>query len=281
MLPVTSGREYESGEYIDEWGCRFVNVQSGIIGVVRQPRLADWSALEGFHPPPETLTVDVEAVNAFCRGEKRFVLAGCCPRPFERLQFLRSTEAAMLDLVTQPPELEALLKLIHDHYCREVEIWSRTDVNGISFMDDWGAQTGPLTSPALFRRYFLPMYRDYANIARSRGKYVFMHSDGHIAAFLQDLLDAGVQALNSQLFCMDIPAIGETCRGRLTFWGEIDRQNLLPRGSTEDIREAVRKVHRHLWADGGCIAQCEFGPGAKPENVWTVFDEWDRVTSKK
>ena len=67
-------------------------------------------------------------------------------------------------------------------------------------------------------------------------------------------------------------------KGKITFWGEIDRQNLLPYASVEEIREAVRTVRRDLYENGGCIAQCEFGPGGKFENVLEVFAEWDRLT---
>gem|GEM_PF-2457249 len=41
----------------------------------------------------------------------------------------------------------------------------------------------------------------------------------------------GVDVLNSQLFCMDIEKLGEQFCGKVTFWGEIDRQRLLPFGT--------------------------------------------------
>jgi hypothetical protein len=37
----------------------------------------------------------------------------------------------------------------------------------------------------------------------------------------------------------------------------------------------VRSVKENLWAAGGCIAQCEFGAGAKPENVYRMFETWN------
>ena len=65
--------------------------------------------------------------------------------------------------------------------------------------------------------------------------------------------------------------------GKITFWGEIDRQNLLPYATTEQIADAVRLVYDTLWADGGCIAQCEFGAGANPANVYQVFQTWSEL----
>ena len=92
----------------------------------------------------------------------------------------------------------------------------------------------------------------------------------------RDLIEVGVHALKSQVTCMGGEELGRRFRGRLTFWGEVDRQEVLHRGSAADVERAVRDMREHLWADGGVIAQCEFGPGAQPENVIGVFRAWNR-----
>jgi hypothetical protein len=275
-LPVTGSR-YEKGLYVDEWGCRFHNIHGGVIGIVREPLIADWSDLERFRTPDEVLTVDTDAVRAFCRGSGRFTLAGTLVRPFERLCFVRTMEQAMIDLAEEPPELLELLRRMHEHYLREVEVWARTDVDAIMIMDDWGAQRGMLVSPRVFRRHFRPMYEDYVAIARRYGKFVFMHSDGDILDIMEDLVAIGIDALNSQLACMGIETLGRRFAGRITFWGEIDRQILLARGTLPDVEAEVRAVREHLHAGGGVIAQCEFGPGAIPENVMHVFETWASI----
>jgi hypothetical protein len=94
---------------------------------------------------------------------------------------------------------------------------------------------------------------------------------------LPDLIELGLDAINAQIFCMGPEKLGERCKGKITFWGEIDRQSLLPFGTAEAVISAVKSVHEALWEDGGLIAQCEFGPGAKPENVHLVFETWNRI----
>jgi hypothetical protein len=277
--PKTTGDRYSTGEYIDEWGCKFANIQEGIIGSVVEPLIKTWGNLEDFQPPRETLSVDAEAVNAFCHETDKFVLS-CFPgiRPFERLQFIRTMEQALIDLITDPPGLAILLESIHGHYCKEVETWAKTEVDGIMLMDDWGTQQGLLVSPDIFHRIYKPMYREYADIAHQFGKYVFIHSDGNIVDIIADLIDIGIDALNSQLFCMDVENLGRQFRGQLTFWGEIDRQHLLPFGTREEIERAVHRIYDNLYANGGIIAQCEFGLGANPDNVMTVFETWDAIS---
>ena len=274
------GDRYSPGTYIDEWGCIFNNLQSGIIGIVQKPLISEWKDLDNFKPPESVLKLDREAVNAFCKETDRFVLAGTFQRPFERFQFIRTMGRAFMDLIEQPPELFELLGRIHEFYRKEVEVWASTDVDAIALMDDWGAQNALLTSPDIFRKIFKSMYQEYVEIARQYGKYVFMHSDGYIIDIIQDLIDIGIDALNSQVFCMGIKALGEKFRGKITFWGEIDRQQLLPYGSRQGIENAVSEVWHELYAEGGVIAQCEFGLGAKPENVYTVFETWNSLMKK-
>ncbi|MBS0661864.1 MAG: methyltransferase [Verrucomicrobia bacterium] len=275
----TRGQPHVVGEFTDEWGCTFINIQRGVIGEVKVPQVADWAADRArVHIPREWLTLDRDAVNRDCAVTERFAFSACCPRPFEQLQFIRGSENLYVDLADPPPELTAFLREMHAFYCELLEAWARTDVDALRFMDDWGSQRALLIAPRLWRELFKPMYRDYAQIAHARGKKLFMHSDGHIAAIYPDLVEIGIDAVNSQLFCMGVETLAPFA-GKITFWGEIDRQHLLPDGTPEDIARAVEGVHRHLWRHGGCIAQCEFGAAARPENVREVYAAWDRLTA--
>lgn len=275
--PPKQGAPYVVGTYVDEWGCVFENVQAGVHGEVKTPAIATWDQIEAHRFPEELLTVDVEAVNAFCRNTDKFVIAGTCPRPFERMQFFRKSDNFYTDLGEARPEMLAFLKRLHGFYMQELEIWVKTEVDALTFMDDWGAQRALLISPAMWRRYFKPLYKDYIDIAHRHGKAIFMHSDGFITPIIGDLVELGLDALNCQLFTMDIEELGRQYAGKITFWGEMDRQHLLPSGTPSDIDRAVRRVKAALWRDGGCIAQCEFGPGGRPENVYQVYKSWEEV----
>lgn len=274
QAPETHGSQYAIGTYMDEWGCAFENLHGGVIGEVKQPLIAAWGDLERLRPPLEMLTVDVDQVNAFCRASEHFVTAGCCPRPFERIQFLRGSENVYFDLAEQPPEFFTLLDRVHSFYLQELELWCKTEVDAVTFMDDWGAQRALLISPRQWRKIFKPLYRDYIEMAHRHGKFIFMHSDGCTIDIIPDLIELGLDAFNTQLFTMDIEELGRRFKGQLTFWGEIDRQYLLPFGTPQEVDEAVRRVHAALYASGGVIAQCEFGAGGRPENVRQVYQTW-------
>ncbi|UCG27714.1 MAG: hypothetical protein JSV24_12210, partial [Bacteroidales bacterium] len=277
--PRISGDKYTLGYYIDEWGCVFRNIHDGLMGVVQEPLISRLEDAGRYKPPEDVIHLDKKKIGNFCNATDQFVVAGSFQRPFERLQFLRTMEQALLDLETEAAGLSDLLEIIHRHYCREIESWSRTPVDAIGLMDDWGTQHGLMVSPELFRKYFKPMYREYVSIAKHYGKYVFMHSDGAIGEIIADLIEIGIDALNAQLFCMDLDELARLFSGKITFWGEIDRQHILPEGSPEEVENAVIRIHRLFYKKGGVIAQCEFGPGAKPENIRKVFETWNEIQS--
>jgi uroporphyrinogen decarboxylase len=279
--PVTRGDMYTAGTYTDDWGCVFLNRQNGIVGEVKTPQIRDddWSGWASVHIPENWLSFDPDEVNAFCAGTDGFVLAGCYPRPFEQLQFIRGTENLMMDLTDPPANLLRFLERMHDFYCRLLEKWACTQVDALMIMDDWGTQRDLLVSPETWKTLFRPLYRDYIDIAKKHGKKMFMHSDGCTLRILPELIDLGLDAINTQIFCMDFEKLREF-RGKLTFWGEIDRQIMLPYGKPAEIRDAVDRVMENLWQDGGVIAQLEFGLGARPENVRAAFDQWNRYGAR-
>jgi uroporphyrinogen decarboxylase len=279
------GDEYKIGYYTDEWGCTFKTLQNGIVGEVESPILTDINDWKTIKPPYELLPGDspdaIKKINRLYDQTNKFVLANICPRPWERYQFIRGTENAMMDIMFPDEGALDLINVIHDFYLAEVELWAKSNVDAICFMDDWGAQNQLLIRPQIWREIFKPLYREYCEIAKAHKKYVFMHSDGFISEIYPDLIEIGVDVLNSQLFCMDFDEIEKIAKGKITFWGEIDRQHVLRSKNPQDGRDAVRKVAQHLYdPSGGIIAQCEVGAGTNPDTAYAVFEEWEKVHSE-
>lgn len=276
------GTRNEVGVYYDEWGCPFSVAQPGLKGEVKEPIISDWSALEDLDIPYSFLDdADLSRVGSQSESSDRFILAKTHARPFERLQFLRGTENVFLDIGDESTELLHLLRIIHDFNLREIEMWAQTKVDAIFFQDDWGSQENMLISPKQWREIFKPLYKDYAEIIRNAGKFVFFHSDGRITKIIPDLIEIGVNALNSQLFCMDIESLAESFRGEITIWGEIDRQWILPFGDEREVRAAVRRV-RDAFDDGhgGLITWLEWNDDVPRSNIEAAFSEWEKHSEK-
>ncbi|MCB9850725.1 MAG: methyltransferase [Phycisphaerales bacterium] len=277
---ATHGDPYGVGEYVDEWGCVFTNVQAGIIGEVREPIIRAWSDLDKLKPPMHLLS-GFDAVERTCAATDGFTLSALPIQPFERMQFLRGSETLFLDLAMQPAELFKMRDLVHEFNLAWAEAWCKTPIDCLFLADDWGTQQSLLISPNMWRELFKPMYAEYLDIAKKAGKYVYMHSDGEISAILDDLIEIGVTAINAQVTCMDFDKLRERFAGRITFWGQMDRQRMLCFGNTDDAKRDVQQFYDNLRGPGGgnIVAQMHIEPTAKPANIEAVLAEFDRLST--
>jgi len=67
-------------------------------------------------------------------------------------------------------------------------------------------------------------------------------------------------------------------KGKIAFWGEIDRQHVLPAKDPAVGRRAVREVARHFYDPaGGVFVQFEISPGTQGPTAIAVMEEWDAV----
>jgi hypothetical protein len=281
-VPGVRGAWHSEGLYVDEWGCTFTNIHPGIIGEVKKPLIRSYASDLDRLRPPDGWIGATDGVDEACAASDRFLLGIPGVNPFERMQWIRGTENLLCDLVEQPAGFFRLRKRVHEWSLAMIDTFCATDVDAVGWADDWGSQRALLIRPELWRDLFKPLYREYVDRIHAAGKFAFMHSDGYILDIYEDLIEIGVDAINSQLFCMDIEAIGHRFRNRITFWGEIDRQHILTRATPDEVRRAVRRVAGALHdGNGRVIAQCEFGPGGQPANIRAVFDEWNEVGQRR
>ncbi len=74
---------------------------------------------------------------------------------------------------------------------------------------------------------------------------------------------------------MDVERLAKRFRGRVTFWGEMDRQRLHNPGTPDEFRKAVLAVRKALdFGSGGVIAQCQWDPGVRIQTIATFFEQW-------
>ncbi len=279
VSPYAKGTPDRIGSYVDEFGSVRYVAQDGLFGEIKEPVISDWSKLDKYQMPWNIIQdADYSQVNKFCEQTDQFVLNGSMVNPFERLQYMRGTENLLMDLALGEEKLFKLIDLIHEFNCLSFQALAKTDVDGISFMDDWGTQKALLISPVLWRSLFKPLYKEYIDIAHAQGKYVFFHSDGFIEAIYGDLVEIGIDAINSQLFCMDYVKLIELYGDKITFWGEIDRQYILPFGTMEEVYKAIDHVSALIIKKNGkrtgAFAQCEWGLDVGIDKVKAVFQRW-------
>lgn len=74
-IPKTIGKQFEIGEFVDEWGCRFTNRQRGVIGEVKEPLIQgeEWEDRNKLRIPFELLDIEKGRINSFCNSIEKSI----------------------------------------------------------------------------------------------------------------------------------------------------------------------------------------------------------------
>lgn len=134
-------------------------------------------------------------------------------------------------------------------------------------------------SPAFLRREFFPRLRKLMEAWHSHGIKVIFHSDGNLWQVLDDFRAAGVDGINP---LEPLSGMYAGCvRDSYPDWvlmGGIDASQLLPFGSADDVRAAVRRTIREAGLNGRLWlgSSTEIHPAVPVENALAMWDEIER-----
>jgi uroporphyrinogen decarboxylase len=198
---------------------------------------------------------------------------------FALARHLVGMEKLLGDMALNAPYVECLLDKCMNFMLAMGRRLVELGVDGIWAGDDFGGQNGMLISPKMWRRYFKERYRHlYAELKAVNPHVLIMqHSDGAIAPILDDWIEVGMQVFNPVQPGVpghDPEELKRRFGERLSFWGAIDQQNLLPFGSAEEIEADVKSKIEVLGRGGGyMIAPAHIIQADTPmENVESFID---------
>ena len=148
----------------------------------------------------------------------------------------------------------------------------------VATADDMGSQNGPLVSPEMYRRLLKPHDKKYFDTIKKYTKaFIHLHSCGSIYKLLNDFIEIGVDVINPVQVAaknMDSSILGPEFGDRLSFWGGIDSQHVLPFGTAEDVKAEVKRRIKDFAPGGGYIlgAVHNIQVGVPVENIIAMYD---------
>ena len=201
---------------------------------------------------------------------------------YEYCWYMRGLEQWFMDMVDQPQFCAALLDRTLAFWLDYLtgfmgEVGDLVDV--VMIGDDLAGQSGPLFSPAFYRRVVKPRQKALVQRIKSltRAK-IWYHTCGSCVEYVADLLDNGIDILNpvqTSAAGMD-PALLKQRYGReLVFWGGgCDAQHVLPCATPEQVREQVRRNMETFKPGGGYVFNSihNIQGDVPPENIVALFD---------
>lgn len=199
-------------------------------------------------PDPHAPALLAEAARVIAAdGGQHFVAPNFGFALFERAWSLRGFDTLLMDLVVRPAWVEQLLDRITEIQVALAKRFVALNVDGGYFGDDYGAQRGLLFSPKLWRQMIKPRLARMFAVFRDAGLPVMLHSDGDIWPILPDLVDIGLTCLNPvQPEVLGHARLYREFGQRLSFYGGISTQEVLPRVSPAEVRAATLACIRDL-----------------------------------
>jgi len=199
----------------------------------------------------ETAVRDIETYK-----NDYFVIGDVELTMFEMAWHMVGMEKFMVDMASHEAYIEPLLDQTMKFTIGIAKQLAALGVDGLWFGDDFGAQNGMMISPKMWRNIFKPRFAEVFQEVRSVNPNVLVmyHCDGAISPILNDLIEIGLDVFNPVQ--PNVPGhepqeLKTKFGDRLSFWGAIDQQYVLPRGTAEEIEKDVAEKISILGAGGG------------------------------
>jgi len=173
---------------------------------------------------------------------------------FERPWTLRGFQNALLDSIAEPEFYAELVGRVAEHQMGIVQRLCQTQIDAIHFGDDWGDQRGVTLGPERWRKFIKPHVAEHYEYVKKQGKYTFTHCCGCVTDIIPDMIEIGLDCLQSvQPEAMDPYELKRRFGGKIAFWGGLGSQSTLPFGTPEEIKAEVRKLCREMGKGGGFL----------------------------
>jgi len=267
--------EGRPGFWRGEFGVVFNRTVDKDIGIVErhplQRRTLDLVAFPDPHDPRR-----YAGVPAFLEAHRdRFRYLSLGFSLFERAWILRGMNEILIDMLEAPEFVDELLDAILEFDLAMLGHFLQYDFDAVLFGDDWGQQRGLLFGARLWRRFIKPRIAQLYGAVKRAGKVVMIHSCGKVQELFPDLIEVGLDVFNPfQPEVMDPYEMKRQFGDRLSFFGGMSIQKLLPFGTPQQVRDEARRLSREVGRGGGLIlAPSHDMPGDIPaENVAALVE---------
>ncbi|MGA7720190.1 MAG: uroporphyrinogen decarboxylase family protein [Ignavibacteriaceae bacterium] len=178
-------------------------------------------------------------------GENFFVIGDVEITIFELAWHLTGLEKYLLGMMCEEPWIEKLNDKVEDWSTGLALQLVKAGVDAIWLGEDLGSQTSTLISPETWRNSFKPRHKRMIEKLKQENPeiIIIMHSDGAVSPLIDDFIEIGVDVYNPvqpNVAGSDPLELKKRYGDRISFFGGIDQQILLPSGDIEKINEEIQ-----------------------------------------
>lgn len=175
---------------------------------------------------------------------------------FETAWLMRGFEQLMLDFYTNEKLAHAICESLTQIRINQVCHFVKTGVDIIRFGDDIVSQQGQLMDQEMYSKFIKWRMKRIIKAAKDINPdiIIFMHSCGKVENVIDDFVDIGVEVLNPiQPECNNLKSIYNNYNDKLSFWGGIGVQSIMPNGTPDEVQAKVKETSNILGPNGGFL----------------------------
>lgn len=277
----------ENGDRISEWGWGTREIHGS--SVVSFSPLAAATEIADIDRHPWPCAADPGRIDGLEDKARRFAETTDCfigathavsGMMLEIGQYLRGFEQFMMDLYINESFAHHLIGRIAD-VITEIYLYYLAPiapyVGWVEFSSDHGMQDRPIVSPEIYRKFFKgPYARVFAAVKKAVPQAkIWLHSCGSVRELIPDLIEAGVDVLNSlqpKAAGMDSLELKREFGSELVFHGGLDLQGGITGSVAEAIDEAKRRIDAFAKGGGYIFAPSNhFMQDVPRENFYAVY----------
>ncbi|MCK5570728.1 MAG: hypothetical protein KAJ15_13485 [Spirochaetes bacterium] len=248
---TTEELELDENHYRDEWGTVYEKTDySWPMDAPVEFPVQDRNDLKKYKlPDPELPERMAEIEIAQKIGGDRAAIVGGVQGPLTTAILISGLTNIFTKIIDDPAFVKEIFRLSNEYFLVAVRKMVEARVDVICIPEDLGFASGPFFSLEHFRKLLLPFIEELFDAAIVNGVPTFMHCDGNINLYLDDLISTGFDGLHpiQRTANMSIKKVREKYGEKLCLIGNVDSSHTLVFG-TEDriIYETLETIR-----DGG------------------------------
>jgi uroporphyrinogen decarboxylase len=189
-------------------------------------------------------------------GKEKFIIGSCQCSIFEASWYVHGMEQTLMEMASDEDYVNELFDKMMGFPLRAGLNMIDAGADMIWLGDDVATQLDMMISVPMWHKFFRNRYADiFCEYRKKRPDIVIAyHSCGNCERIIDDMVDIGLDVLNPiQPLAMDPFKIKKRYGKRLTLFGGVDAQWLMPKGTPMEIADVVRKNKKYLGDCGGYI----------------------------
>ena len=208
-------------------------------------------------------------------GEK-FSIHGEVTSPFDYFLDLLGHQEGLTALIDDPEKCKTVLQKFTDGIVKLAVEMCDKKIDALKISSPFAGKG--FISPGFYREFILPFESQVIKAVKDEGKFVYLHTCGHIGDRLELMKESGASGLE----CLDPPPVGDVelneavnkIGNDLFIKGNIDSVNVLLKGTEAEIVSDVRSRIKAGKTGKGFILStaCSIAPLVDKDRVKLLYD---------